>query len=109
MEVQNFPLGGPKPITTIEDLTIKTVHGSPTTCNCGGTCGGDCNCGGTCDENCGCKDLSVPQEAQPVSSILENTTKKVSDVSKKYVTNENMLKLAIALAVGVAAYVIIND
>lgn len=107
MEVQDFPLGGPKPIKNIDELIKSDVL--PTTCNCGGTCGGDCNCGGNCNSDCGCKDLSTPELAQTSPSVLENTTKAVSNASKKYITNENMLKLAIALAVGMAAYVIIND
>jgi len=99
--------GGPKPLKIENELFSNTE--SSEGCKCGGNCGESCKCDGDCDGNCKCKDLTIPNIAENIPETIKSSAKKVSNGYKKYATSENLLKLAIALSVGAAAYVIIKE
>lgn len=88
------PQGGPRP-NNIE------ITSSETTCKCGGNFEGNCNCNGNCSENCACK--------KPLIKTVLDAPEKVLSTSKKYATNENILKLSIILALGAATYILIAE
>lgn len=97
--------GGPKPID-------QELLNTASTCSCGGTCGGDCKCGGTCGGDCGCggKDLSLPEKAsETIKNAVKTTESAIKNQGPKLLTNENLLKLSIGVALGAALYIFIND
>jgi len=110
LEQEIVGLGGPKPIDV--ELLQNSTTSSPSPCKCGGNCDGNCGCSGECGGECGCKgkDLSIPEKAsEAIKKALNETESTLKKASPKYVTNENLLKLSIALALGVAFYVYVKD
>jgi hypothetical protein len=99
-------LGGPRPAKYIDQqLLIPVIGDTKDACQCGGSCGGNCQCGGNCGSDCGCgtKDLSIPEKTeQAIKTAVATTEATLKKASPKYVTNENMLKLAIGLSLGAA-------
>lgn len=89
MVVEEFVLGGHKPVKGIDPLLLQNVNPvmeekieiETSECKCGGSCG-NCKCGESCGEKCSCK---------PKKDL-----------------GEILLKASIVLAIGTAAYLLIK-